>query len=711
MKKFGLAFFILLMVLAVAGCGKISGLEGKVVDGKGKPMANVKIIAKQVQPIKGYEQFEATTGSDGAFSFKKLFPTSEYILFPWFDDWSSAPQRTLKYEANKLTARFNKEGWITEAKMKVQSGPEGQTIVLKSPIAILPSAPNPEFHGIYVLDNEKLTELGNRTPEENRRNFNADLSIVIFDRAIDKTVKKLEDIISLKKRSFIRCECDSVYNRENGNRIQLNIIPLYRYKLGKKIDFRLKPINDEPEMVVVVPSKPLEPGLYSLIFDEKDFPFAVGVGDILEAYSPLNNCIDLYYSSIDKDALGKSFNWSTFASQTYASKGKTSKGNSITESSYKPCNILNERIGKWKANAIKLIEQKEWLSAMKVLGQVLIVTPNSTDIMNLFKETENAYVDDSKATAIKLMKQKEWSSAMKVLKRVLIVTPNNTDVTNLYKEAQNAHGKKLRLEKERKESAIAAEIAKARVIIISALTSGKAFFGEEVTTDSKTYPFKICFTSFNDTSHLEGEMEYYAKDDRAILKFDGKLIGGTLVIKHTGTIRKGGSKPLFTYTLNLINDDYMSGRFKKSGRTSKTDKVWIDLNEKNRMAQERRYKLQENRYALIEQSITPTKTIAIAEYYGGVSSKGTVTLTNVNCKISYKLWNSLQEKEMFFYEINSIEKSQHLYGPSITVKDKKRRSLSIKFHRKKESERDAFYDKLTSTFEAWKIKYADILNE
>ncbi|MBC8427233.1 MAG: DUF1566 domain-containing protein [Deltaproteobacteria bacterium] len=138
MKRFGLAVFIVLMVLSVTGCGKKSGLEGKVVDGKGKPMANVKIIAKQVQPIKGYEQFEAVTGSDGVFHFKKLFPTSEYVLIPWFDDWSSAPQRTLKYEANKLTARFNKEGWTTEDKMKVQSGPEGQTIMLASPMVIQP---------------------------------------------------------------------------------------------------------------------------------------------------------------------------------------------------------------------------------------------------------------------------------------------------------------------------------------------------------------------------------------------------------------------------------------------------------------------------------------------------------------------------------------------------------------------------------------------
>jgi len=138
MRRFGLAVFIILMALAVTGCGKKSGLEGKVVDEKGKPVANLKIIAKQVQPIKGYEHLEATTDSDGTFSFGKLFPTSEYILFPWYEDWTQAPQRTLKYEANKLMARFNKEGWTTEAKMKVQSGPEEQTIMLAAPMVIQP---------------------------------------------------------------------------------------------------------------------------------------------------------------------------------------------------------------------------------------------------------------------------------------------------------------------------------------------------------------------------------------------------------------------------------------------------------------------------------------------------------------------------------------------------------------------------------------------
>ena len=107
---------VLLVILVsglVFGCGgKKAGIEGKVVDGKGQPMSGVKVISNQVKPIKGYEQFETTTGSDGTFRFKGLFPTSEYTISPWSDKWK------------------------TSAKVTEQSGPEGQTSMLRAPIMI-----------------------------------------------------------------------------------------------------------------------------------------------------------------------------------------------------------------------------------------------------------------------------------------------------------------------------------------------------------------------------------------------------------------------------------------------------------------------------------------------------------------------------------------------------------------------------------------------
>jgi hypothetical protein len=129
------AVLALVSLLAI-GCGKKSGLEGKVVDGKGQPIANVKVVASQVQPIKGYEQFEATTGSDGSFRFGKLFPSSEYALFPWSDDWANMPMMTVQYDPTNLRVQFYKGGWITDRKMTAQSGPEGETMILPASLMV-----------------------------------------------------------------------------------------------------------------------------------------------------------------------------------------------------------------------------------------------------------------------------------------------------------------------------------------------------------------------------------------------------------------------------------------------------------------------------------------------------------------------------------------------------------------------------------------------
>lgn len=115
MKRYYLwnMLFAVCLMLIVCGCGgKATSLEGKVVDGKGQPLASVKVAAKMSQPIKGYEQFETTTGSDGTFKFGKLFPTSEYQL------------------------SFYSERWKKEIKITTDSGPEGQTKLLPEPMTV-----------------------------------------------------------------------------------------------------------------------------------------------------------------------------------------------------------------------------------------------------------------------------------------------------------------------------------------------------------------------------------------------------------------------------------------------------------------------------------------------------------------------------------------------------------------------------------------------
>ncbi len=105
---------LLFCTMGIAACkgSKSSSVEGKLVDGNNKPLAGVKITATQVQPIKGYEQFEAVTGADGSFALKGLFPSSAYVLKPWSDKWT------------------------TKVEMKVDSAPQGEIAVLPHPMQI-----------------------------------------------------------------------------------------------------------------------------------------------------------------------------------------------------------------------------------------------------------------------------------------------------------------------------------------------------------------------------------------------------------------------------------------------------------------------------------------------------------------------------------------------------------------------------------------------
>jgi hypothetical protein len=103
---------LLLSGLLCLGCGQKSGLEGKAVDGKGLPMARIKIIAKPVQPAKGIEEVETSTRDDGSFRLKGLAPGTHYTLFPQ-DSY-----------------------WKTEARLTIKSAPAGQTMALPGSLVI-----------------------------------------------------------------------------------------------------------------------------------------------------------------------------------------------------------------------------------------------------------------------------------------------------------------------------------------------------------------------------------------------------------------------------------------------------------------------------------------------------------------------------------------------------------------------------------------------
>jgi hypothetical protein len=107
------SLLVIILFMFIFGCGgKSTGVEGKLVDGKGQPLANVSVTAKMSQPIKGYEQFETKTGADGSFKFGKLLPVSEYQLILYSERWTKA------------------------LKLRIESGPEKSNMTLAEPIMI-----------------------------------------------------------------------------------------------------------------------------------------------------------------------------------------------------------------------------------------------------------------------------------------------------------------------------------------------------------------------------------------------------------------------------------------------------------------------------------------------------------------------------------------------------------------------------------------------
>lgn len=125
MKRYGIA--VVSAALALSGCGKQSSLEGKITDARGQPLAEIKVIAEQAQPVAGYERFETTTGPDGMFRFAKLHPSAEYTLIPASERWQTEEKRVKVDSAadgqkktlpEAISFRYKKstEGAITDSK-------------------------------------------------------------------------------------------------------------------------------------------------------------------------------------------------------------------------------------------------------------------------------------------------------------------------------------------------------------------------------------------------------------------------------------------------------------------------------------------------------------------------------------------------------------------------------------------------------------------
>ncbi len=96
----------IMLLTCLWGCGKKSDLEGKLVDGKGKPIVGLKVVAKQTH---GSNQAEATTGADGVFKISNLSAKTEYEVTPYLDDKTRSHSLKIETLSGGETLKLEKE--------------------------------------------------------------------------------------------------------------------------------------------------------------------------------------------------------------------------------------------------------------------------------------------------------------------------------------------------------------------------------------------------------------------------------------------------------------------------------------------------------------------------------------------------------------------------------------------------------------------------
>lgn len=109
-----LILFTALLSALVVGCGKQTSTEGLATDSMGSPLVGVTIVAKQLEPIKGFEVVTAVTSKEGSFSLSGLYPNSDYDIHAEGNNWISHP-------SNHVT---------------ITSGPKGETSLLAKPYQV-----------------------------------------------------------------------------------------------------------------------------------------------------------------------------------------------------------------------------------------------------------------------------------------------------------------------------------------------------------------------------------------------------------------------------------------------------------------------------------------------------------------------------------------------------------------------------------------------
>jgi hypothetical protein len=156
----------------------------------------------------------------------------------------------------------------------------------------------PSRYGLYVVQDGQFGRLDGEKSFQvetwaNRSSLQPDVTFVIFDRALADRAVRLDDAIKVRKVAHVRNDVTATGATPVPNDVW---VVADSPQFAVPVDFQ--PIPGAPEMVRVIPTRPLSPGLYSVQFRLGDSAvagrFGVKWSNIDKGQYAAANCVDRY---------------------------------------------------------------------------------------------------------------------------------------------------------------------------------------------------------------------------------------------------------------------------------------------------------------------------------------------------------------------------------------------------------------------------------
>jgi hypothetical protein len=238
----------------------------------------------------------------------------------------------------------------------------------------------PDSYGIYVKDGKRLVRLEANLPEEMRRNFSRECTILIFDRRLSHPLVKPDDMGRILTRKYIRFNVERRHERRNEEPSDIIIRPAGEFAaFGSPLECFIAPVKGHADMVELKPRQALPNGLYYLEFDNERLPFGVNIGKVSEQRSPDNRAVDRYFVTTARSA---EFSWDSFLKQTQRDSTQPNYlgENFIEETYYRDAGVLDTDIKLWTSQFESALADGRLVECEKYLDRIEAYYGNESDL-------------------------------------------------------------------------------------------------------------------------------------------------------------------------------------------------------------------------------------------------------------------------------------------------------------------------------------------